>query len=127
MDYRAHRLFIILEPGGILARSAKATAPSFNGGPICGKIQKHDYNGNLIWDFTYSTTNYCTHHDIKPMPNGNVLAIAYERKTAAEVTAAGGNQNIEMWPDKIIEVQPTGATTGIVVGSGKYGTISCKM
>ncbi len=108
-----------LEPGGILARSAKATAPSFNGGPICGKIQKHDYNGNLIWDFTYSTTNYCTHHDIKPMPNGNVLAIAYERKTAAEVTAAGGNQNIEMWPDKIIEVQPTGATTGIVVWEWK--------
>ncbi|MBK7763120.1 MAG: aryl-sulfate sulfotransferase [Bacteroidetes bacterium] len=104
-----------LEPGGILTRSAKATGVSFTGGPICGKVQKHDYAGNLIWDYTYSTTNYCTHHDICPMPNGNVLVIAYERKTATEVTAVGGNSAIEMWPDKIVEIQPTGATTGNVV------------
>lgn len=104
-----------LEPGGILTRSAKATGVSFSGGPICGKVQKHDYAGNLIWDYTYSTTSYCTHHDICPMPNGNVLVIAYERKTATEVSAVGGSSAIEMWPDKIVEIQPTGATTGNVV------------
>ncbi len=104
-----------LMPGGILVRGAKATSPSFSGGPICGKVQKHDYAGTLIWDYTYSTTDYCTHHDICPMPNGNVLVIAYERKTAAEVTAVGGSTAIEMWPDKIVEIQPTGATTGNVV------------
>ncbi|MBK8686729.1 MAG: aryl-sulfate sulfotransferase [Bacteroidetes bacterium] len=49
------------------------------------------------------------------MPNGNVLVIAYERKTATEVTAAGGQNAIEMWPDKIVEIQPTGLTTGTVV------------
>jgi hypothetical protein len=108
-----------LEPGGILTRSAKATGVSFSGGPICGKVQKHDYAGNLIWDYTYSTTGYVTHHDICPMPNGNVLVIAYERKTAAEVTAAGGTNAIEMWPDKIVEIEPTGATTGNIVWEWK--------
>jgi hypothetical protein len=97
-------------------RTAVHTSNSFSGGPICGRVQTHDYSGNIVWDFTYSTTNYCTHHDMCPMPNGNVLLIAYERKTAAEVTAAGCSAFAsEMWPDKIVEVQPTGATTGIVV------------
>ncbi len=103
-------------PGGTLVRTVAITGTSFSGGPICGKVQKVDWNGNVIWDYTYSTTAYCTHHDICPMPNGNVLLIAYERKTAAEVAAAGCTGfSGEMWPDKIVEVQPTGATTGTIV------------
>lgn len=104
-----------LLPGGTLLRTVARQGNSFTGGPICGEIQKVDWNGNVVWDFVYSTTNYCTHHDICPMPNGNVLAIAYERKTSSEVTAAGCTTAIEMWPDKIVEIQPTGATTGTVV------------
>lgn len=103
-------------PGGVLLRTVKASGVSFTGGPICGEIQKVDWNGNIIWDYIYSTANYCTHHDICPMPNGNVLVIAYERKTAAQVAAAGCSAfSGEMWPDKIVEIQPTGATTGTVV------------
>ena len=102
-------------PGGTLLRTVARTGNSFQGGPICGQVQKVDWNGTVIWDYVYSTTNYCTHHDVCPMPNGNVLLIAYERKTATEVSAAGCSQSIEMWPDKIVEVQPTGATTGTVV------------
>jgi hypothetical protein len=53
------------------------------------------------------------------MPNGNVLLICYELKTQAQVTAAGGTitslSSTGMWPEKIIEVQPTGATTGNIV------------
>jgi hypothetical protein len=50
------------------------------------------------------------------MPNGNVLLIAYESKSASEVAAAGCSTfSNTMWPDKIVEVQPTGATTGVVV------------
>ncbi len=104
-----------LEPGGTLVRAVSRSGNSFTGGPICGQVQKVDYAGNVTWDFVYSTTDYCTHHDIHPMPNGNVLLISYERKTAAQATQAGCSQAIEIWPDKIVEVQPTGATTGTVV------------
>ncbi|WP_430401866.1 aryl-sulfate sulfotransferase [Fluviicola sp.] len=104
-----------LEPGGTLVRTVARSGNSFTGGPICGKVQKVDWNGNITWDFVYSTTDYCTHHDIHPMPNGNVLLIAYERKTAAQATQAGCTQSIEIWSEKIVEVQPTGATTGTVV------------
>ncbi|HET7818547.1 MAG TPA: aryl-sulfate sulfotransferase [Bacteroidia bacterium] len=104
-----------LLPGGTVLRTVSRSGNSFSGGPICGQVQKVDWNGNLVWDYVYSTTDYCTHHDICPMPNGNVLLIAYERKTAAEATTAGSTTSIEMWPDKIVEVKPTGATTGTVV------------
>ena len=105
-----------LLPGGSLLRSVTRSGNSFNGGPICGQVQKINAAGTIVWDYVYSTTNYCSHHDICPMPNGNVLLIAYERKTAAEVASAGCSAYTgEMWPDKIVEVKPTGATTGEVV------------
>lgn len=103
-------------PGGLLWRTINHSGNSFSGGPVSGEVQKLDYNGNVLWDYVYSTTSYCTHHDICPMPNGNVLMIAYESKSAAEVAAAGCSAfSGIMWPDKIVEVQPTGATTGTVV------------
>ncbi|MEY4875164.1 MAG: hypothetical protein RL708_313, partial [Bacteroidota bacterium] len=102
-------------PGGDLIRSVSHAGNSFSGGPISGEVQKVDWNGNVLWDYVYSTANYCTHHDICPMPNGNVLLISYELKTKLEVDTAGGSFSSIMWPDKIIEVQPTGATTGTIV------------
>jgi hypothetical protein len=50
------------------------------------------------------------------MPNGNVLLIAWERKSQAEAIAAG-RQSIsgEMWPTEIVEIEPDGATGGNVV------------
>lgn len=106
-------------PGGTLLRTVARAGNSFQGGPICGQVQKVDWNGNVVWDYIYSTANYCSHHDICAMPNGNVLLIAYERKTATEASAAGCTQSIEIWPDKIVEIQPTGATTGTVVWEWK--------
>lgn len=106
-----------LMPGGTLVRSVKVTNSTFNGGGACGKVQKYDYNGNLIWDYTHSSSTYYTHHDHCPLPNGNVLLISYESKTQAELAAAGGTNTAltTIWPEKIIEVQPTGATTGTIV------------
>lgn len=108
--YTCHML-----PGGTLVRSVTKSGNSFTGGPISGQVQKVDWDGNILWNYVYSTTTYCSHHDICPMPNGNVLLIAYESKTAAEATAAGSTKSIVMWPDKIVEIKPTGATTGDVV------------
>lgn len=106
-----------LMPGGTLVRSVKVSNTTFNGGGACGGIQKHDYAGNLIWNFTYSSSNHYSHHDHCPLPNGNVLMIAYELKTQAELATAGGTNTAlsTIWPEHIIEVQPTGATTGNIV------------
>lgn len=105
-----------LMPGGELVRSVKVSNSTFNGGGACGGVQKYSYTGTLLWNYTHSSTTYYTHHDHCPLPNGNVLLIAYESKTQAELTAAGGTVTLSsIWPEKIIEVQPTGATTGNIV------------
>jgi hypothetical protein len=102
-------------PGGTLVRSVTHAGNSFSGGGMTGQVQKMDWNGNILWDYVYSTTQQCMHHDICPLPNGNVMLISYELKSAAEATAAGSTTSITMWPDKIVEVQPSGATTGTIV------------
>lgn len=105
-----------LMPGGILVRSVKVNNATFNGGGACGGVQKYDYAGNLLWNYTHSSTTYYSHHDHCPLPNGNVLLIAYESKTSAELSAAGGTVSLtSIWPEKIIEVQPLTATTGTIV------------
>ncbi|MBK9284483.1 MAG: aryl-sulfate sulfotransferase [Sphingobacteriaceae bacterium] len=105
-----------LTPGGTLVRSVKENNAVFSGGGSSGRIQKVDYNDNLVWDYIYSSNTFYSHHDHCPMPNGNVLLIAYELKTQSEIIAAGGPSTLTtMWPDHIVEIQPTGATTGSIV------------
>lgn len=104
-----------LLPGGTLVRTVSNQGNSLNGGGMTGAVQKVDWNGNVLWNFVHSSSTYCLHHDICPLPNGNVLMISYEVKSAAEATQAGSSSNITIWSEKIIEVQPTGASTGNIV------------
>lgn len=112
--------------GGTILRTVNHSGNSFSGGPVSGEVQKVDYNGNVTWDYVYSTTAYCSHHDIHPMPNGNVLLIAYEKKTATEATAAGCSQSIIIWSEKIVEVQPSGTSGGTIVWEWKLWDHLCQ-
>jgi hypothetical protein len=65
-----------------------------------------------------SDTTECQHHDIKALPNGNVLAIVWESKTFEEAVAEGRNPALTttmVWSEKIVEIQPVGATGGVIV------------
>jgi hypothetical protein len=82
-------------------------------------VQKVLWGGTIIWDFRYDYDGYLTHHDIEPLPNGNVLMIAWETRTRAEAIEAGRNpeliQGTTFKPDHVIEVKPTGPDTGEIV------------
>jgi hypothetical protein len=104
----------LLEDGSLL-RSAVSSSSTLNGGGATGIVEKVAPGGTVTWRYTYSSSSYRAHHDIEPMPNGNVLIIAWEVKTAAQAVQAGLNHSAAIWPDHIIEVQPTGATTGTIV------------
>jgi hypothetical protein len=85
-----------------------------------GGVERYTGDGTVIWHYEYYSPNeYQTHHDIKPLPNGNVLMIASETKTRAEAIAAGRNPNHlqgnTLMPDYIVEVEPTGPTSGNIV------------
>ena len=124
--YKVHQWNSTYNPGqsayllndGTLLRTGRVNNSNFSGGGTGGIIERRDWNDSLLWSYTISTTSECQHHDIKPMPNGNVLALVWERKTANQAIARGRNPSLVnniLWVEKIIEVQPTGPTTGNVV------------
>ncbi|UCE06652.1 MAG: aryl-sulfate sulfotransferase [bacterium] len=93
----------LLENGNIL-RTAQASNRVFDGGGSQGYVQEVDWDDNLVWEFEYSSSTYLAHHDIEPMPNDNVLIIAWELKSASEASAAGRKNSSTIWPDHVIEV-----------------------
>jgi len=82
-------------------------------------MQEFNWNGELVWDFTYGTATATQHHDFTRLPNGNVLMLVKEKKTAAEAIAAGRIpstvQGTDVQPDSLIEIKPNGKTGGDVV------------
>lgn len=115
--YRPGQSCYIL-PDGTLLRSGNTNNTTFNAGGKGGIIQKIDWNGNVTWSYTISSSTECQHHDIKALPNGNVLAIVWESKTNTEAISQGRNPALvptSVWSEKIIEIQQTGLTTGTIV------------
>ena len=102
--------------GGDLLRPCRVQGqPPMNGAAVGGRIQRISKDGEILWDYTFSDQNNQQHHDICPMPNGNVLLVAWERRSQAEAAAAGRRNPNEMWPTQIVEVKPTGLTSGEIV------------
>ncbi len=84
-----------------------------------GGVQILSQEGTIVWDYRYTTDDVLSHHDVKSLPNGNILLIAWEKKTKAEAITAGRNPDYVnsggLSIDHIIEVLPTGPTSGDVV------------
>ena len=107
----------LLNDGSLLRAIKTGTLIGITGGEG-GGVQRMDLNGNLLWDYRMNTGGVHSHHDIHPMPNGNVLMMAWEEKTNAEAIAAGRNPALLQAffrLDFIVEVKPTGPTSGQVV------------
>lgn len=104
----------LLEDGSIL-RTAVGGSSSMNAGGAQGVVQRVGPTGTVLWEYVYSSSAHRAHHDIEPMPNGNVLLVAWELKSAAEAAQAGRAQAAAIWPDHIVEVQPVGSSGGTIV------------
>lgn len=100
-----------LQNDGSIIKLGSVNNTNFNRGGSGGNIQKLDWNNNLIWNFDYSSTNFCLHHDIAIMPNGNILAIAWEIIPEKEALDLGrnpanlrSNANNVVWSETILEL-----------------------
>lgn len=93
--------------------------PFFTQGGNGEHIQIKDWDNGVLWDYTLSSELECLHHDAEVLPNGNVLVIAWELKTMEEAWLAGrdtvGFGYSTLWPDKLVELRPTGLNTADVV------------
>lgn len=74
------------------------------------KIEIRTMDDEILWDWALNDSLNRLHHDIAVMPNGNILAIAWERKLFDECVQAGRPGDAlpqgELWPEKVIEIEP---------------------
>ena len=105
---------VFLKDNGNLVRQGVVTGAQINGAAAGGILQEFDKDANVIWEFTYSSADYRSHHDFTVLPNGNVLLTAWEVKSVAELAAAGKTSTSEKWPTHIVEVQQDGTGGKIV-------------
>lgn len=109
----------LLADGHLLRGARVPDAPRFNGGGQGGGIEKIAWDGQVVWRFEMADESGLLHHDFAPLPNGNILSIAWENKTPAEAVAAGRTAEktpaAGVWPDLIVEIEPTLPAGGKIV------------
>src|SRR5208282_620391 len=102
----------LLENGHLLrAGQLSAEERLFSGPEAGGRVQEFTWEGELVWDFKFHNEKQIPHHDLAKLPNGNMLLIVWEIKTAAETIAAGRSRESVEGPwlvDSVIEIKPTG-------------------
>jgi hypothetical protein len=79
-------------------------------GGVGGGIQRILSNGTIIWNYIISDSIYQHHHDIEVLPNGNILILVWERKSAIEAESVGRqiieSELNEVWAPAILELEP---------------------
>ena len=110
------------EPGWentLLIYPYRVNSPTMESGGVGGAVQCLTWEDELVWEYILSNSDYQHHHDVEPLPNGNVLLIAWEKKTSTEAYAAGrqsiDNPLNQMWSEAIFEIQPDGNGSADVV------------
>lgn len=115
---------VYLLENGHLLRSCMTKGKLSSGGGEGGRVEEYDWDDNLVWELDFSTETYMQHHDIRRLPNGNILMLVIEKKTYDECIAAGFDASKfqpeiaskgMMLPDYIVEIKPTYPKGGTVV------------
>lgn len=101
----------LLENGNLL-RAGRTSSSDITFGGQGGVVELYNWDGNLIWQYFYDTPMMRQHHDVYPMPNGNILILAATVMSNSEAIQAGRNPALltetDLYNEQIIEVTPLG-------------------
>jgi hypothetical protein len=108
----------LLENGNLL-RAGKTNSSDIVFGGTGGRIELFNWEGDLIWGINYDTPDYRQHHDVFPMPNGNILVLAATVLTQEQAVQSGRNPDkmteSVLYNEQIIEIEPFGSDSYNVV------------
>ena len=108
----------------LLYYPCKNNNPIMETGGVGGQVKIYNWDGDLLWDFeisgtlssTTSNNSFQHHHDIEPLPNGNILVVAWERLYSSEWINLGvnevNNSLNQMWSTAVLELEPNLQTGG---------------
>lgn len=102
----------VLMNNGKLLALLQADDPYIDFGGYGGKLQIINPDFTVEWEYIISDDNQIAHHDIEMLPNGNILALVWDKKSAEEAKEAGFKENYAVYPETIVEINP--ATNQIV-------------
>ncbi|MCR9297182.1 MAG: hypothetical protein NXI32_31160, partial [bacterium] len=69
----------LLPDGSLMRMSNVPETELFDARGSAGRIQKVDWDSQVLWDFKYADEWQLQHHDFELLPNGNVVFIAWEK------------------------------------------------
>ena len=101
----------LLENGDLLASVIKANNDFPIGGT--GRIERYDWNNNLVWSYDFDGFNTQIHHDIELLPDGHILMSMWETLPAEEFAEWGLDPDTvpddggSLFYDSIIELDPS--------------------
>lgn len=113
-DRRPGNSVELMENGDIIfaSRPADFSADRIWAGGGGMYVARHTWDNIPVWEYALNDSMNRLHHDIVVMPNGNVLAIAWEVIEIAGMLQAGRDTaaipTTELWPDWILELEPDG-------------------
>lgn len=96
-----------LLPDGHLLSTVRLNPDSASPVRSLSGLELYDWAGHLVWSYE-PPDNRLLHHDIAPMPSGNILVSAFERVTPAQQRELGITPNEEendLFYDVIMEVE----------------------
>ena len=97
-------------------RTAGGGVPGGSG----GRVERVAWDGTVLWGYTMDIPlTYLHHHDIELMPNGNVLMLIFDYRSADEAEAEGRNRSLIIGDyfisERIIEVDPSAPSGSEIV------------
>jgi len=99
-----------LQPDSSIIYPYRVEFPTMVSGGVGGGIQKQSWDGEILWEYEFANEQYQHHHDVEPLPNGNILIIVWENKSAEDAYAMGRqvieNALYQMWSTAILELEP---------------------
>ena len=104
----------LLKSGGLL-RTGIRDRRYVVGQPVAATdtLQITDKTGKAIWELSAENIDFngnkiTFHHDMLPMPNGNILVLIYEEISPKEAAAAGwtAGKGKTVWSDGVLEIKP---------------------
>jgi len=101
---------VYLYDNGNLLKCKKSSQGTIGMGGGGYFVELLTWENDLIWSYELNTVDERLHHDVEVLPNGNILMIAWERKSKEEAMANGRLEetltNGVLFPDYIFEINP---------------------
>ncbi|MBU2995127.1 hypothetical protein KO500_01715 [Cellulophaga baltica] len=92
---------------GSLVVCLKGDNPEITLGGYGGIMRKINADQTIDWEVSYySGDDYMAHHDVEYLSSGNIIFPVWEKVTSAEASELGFSENLDIFPDAIIEMDP---------------------